>query len=230
MGKQLACPQWDTGPHERRERATPCPHQRLCSWLWMRTYTASQQPRFSRELVYAKSSTSRWIASRSRKLSDWSVLRVTAPPHRRAEAVCVADIACRACCLELERLTWCNLPADTACRRHAPCSEACRLQQPPWSSPRAGTACRRRASRSALYHLELPCSSPCAGTACRRRAPCNGPCRLETPWCSPPPGTACLHHARYNAERRLGAALFLAPLNCPLRAPGSENCKFITST
>jgi hypothetical protein len=41
------------------------------SWLWMRTYTAFQQPRrcFSRELVYAKSSISRWIASRARKLS-----------------------------------------------------------------------------------------------------------------------------------------------------------------
>jgi hypothetical protein len=31
-----------------------------------------QQPRFSRELVHAKSSTSRWIASRSLKLSDRS--------------------------------------------------------------------------------------------------------------------------------------------------------------
>jgi hypothetical protein len=38
----------------------------------MRTYTAYQQPFFSRELVYAKSSTSRWIASRSRKLSGRS--------------------------------------------------------------------------------------------------------------------------------------------------------------
>jgi hypothetical protein len=38
----------------------------------MRTYTAYQQPRFSRELVNAKSSTSRWIASRSLKLSGRS--------------------------------------------------------------------------------------------------------------------------------------------------------------
>jgi hypothetical protein len=37
----------------------------------MPTYTAYQQPIpcFSRELVYAKSSTSRWVASRSRTLS-----------------------------------------------------------------------------------------------------------------------------------------------------------------
>jgi hypothetical protein len=39
------------------------------SWQWKRTYTAYQQPRFSRALVYAKSSTSCWIALRSRKLS-----------------------------------------------------------------------------------------------------------------------------------------------------------------
>jgi hypothetical protein len=62
--------------------------------------TAFSQPCFKRELVYAKSSTSRWIASRSCKLSakQCRMLRVTAPPHRRAAAVCPAD---RACCLQL---------------------------------------------------------------------------------------------------------------------------------
>jgi hypothetical protein len=52
--------------------------------------------------------------------------RMDDTPHRRAKAVCAADIACRACCRELSRLTWCSPPADTACHLHAPCSGACR--------------------------------------------------------------------------------------------------------
>jgi hypothetical protein len=36
-----------------------------------------------------------------------SVLMFSPSPHHRASAVRCADIACTACCLELERLTWC---------------------------------------------------------------------------------------------------------------------------
>jgi hypothetical protein len=54
------------------------------------------------------------------------VLRVTARQHRRAAAVCVSDTGHRACCLE--RPPWCSPPLGSACPRHAPCSEACRLE------------------------------------------------------------------------------------------------------
>ena len=74
----------------------------------------------------------------------------------------------------LER-TWCSPCAGTACRRHAPCSAACRLKQLPLSSPRAGSACLRRA----------PCIAPCRlepYRACRAAGLETGGEWVETGW------------------------------------------------
>ena len=107
------------------------------------------------------------------------VLRITAPQHRWAAAVCAAGIACIACCLELERLTWCSPPAGTACRLRAPGNAACRQFEPLWGSLRAGT----------VYH---------------RRARCSSACRLsELPWSSPRAGRTYPHHARDRAACRI---------------------------
>jgi hypothetical protein len=64
-------------PRRENDAQPPClPSTAGCvRWVMAmdaRTCTAYQQPCFSHELVYAKSSTSRWIASRSRKLSGGS--------------------------------------------------------------------------------------------------------------------------------------------------------------
>jgi hypothetical protein len=61
-----------TGAHSAELAQPPLPSTAGCvRWVMAMgayTYTTYQQPRpcFNRELVYAKSSTSRWIASRSR--------------------------------------------------------------------------------------------------------------------------------------------------------------------
>jgi hypothetical protein len=71
----MRCETREVAPHKKREN-DPYPRApqavRGGQWLWiahMYSLSAQPAPRFSYQLVYAKSSTSRWIASRSRKLS-----------------------------------------------------------------------------------------------------------------------------------------------------------------
>ena len=129
---------------------------------------------------------------------------VRSPAHRRAARA--GDIACRTSCLNLSRLASSSPPARSACRPHAPRSFACRLLQPPWSSPRACSACRARAQSSEARCLEPPWGSPPPDTACPRRARRSSACRLEPPWSSPRAGSAffhCPHHARSSAAFRV---------------------------
>jgi hypothetical protein len=58
----------------------------------MRTYTEQPKACFSRALVYAKSSTSRWIASRSRKLSARSCLEGHCGPYALRVRAAAAEV------------------------------------------------------------------------------------------------------------------------------------------
>jgi hypothetical protein len=133
-------------------------------------------------------STSRRIASHSRKLGARSLRFM----HRRTAAVRPADTACRACCLELERLPWSSPASDSACPRHAPGNAACRQKQLPWGSPGAGSACRRHApcrhpssTRPAAGALPLPRSLSRCGRIERLLA--NAPASVELRNCAPHP-------------------------------------------
>jgi hypothetical protein len=118
----------------------------------------SSLPCFSRELVYAKSS-SRWIASRSRKLSVRfvHVLRVPAPPHRRAAAMCAADITC---CLELERLSYRRVALLEQPSSWQRLLLPCVMQ---WGVPPVAAALVQPSRAGSACLLHARCSARCCG-------------------------------------------------------------------
>ena len=71
-----SCETREIAAEKRERRATPLPPSTAGCVGWVMGKDAyiykQHRPCFNRELVYARSSTSRWIASRSLKLSDRS--------------------------------------------------------------------------------------------------------------------------------------------------------------
>jgi glucose/arabinose dehydrogenase len=113
----------------------------------MDTYIYTYQPRFSRELVYAKSSTSRWIASRSRKLSD-----------RSGAAGCCVSAPSGCGCLARRHSGQSVLPAARATALEQPSSWH-RLPPPcawQWSVPPPAAAFEQP---SCWHRLPPPCAT-----------------------------------------------------------------------